>query len=260
MREDISKVVTERPRAGGGIKTPKGSKKEFQDTLWEDQPKREKIRQKWTKNYTETKDFTNVLGPLYGYLLKQVGRPWDKVYSEIRKQLKPTSMQNIHILGHIDDIVETNVIMKGKVPCHAEGGRFYGDPIGSFSRRYETLYVDPNTGILRRLKPKKNVQKKPEPKFIKISETEVAKKIKDIWYSITIKKASVFDFEREYTYKSQRKNIASYTYRYFVSFTDRIINKEIRGAFDLVDEYGMVCRAIEKRQMGKREIKKKLGL
>src|SRR6266404_1978920 len=82
MRSDMKKVVTERPRGGGGVKTPKGEKRDWQRHAVEDLPKRERIRAKWDHT-NGGKYFTDVLGPLYRFLLKQAGRPWDNVYSEI---------------------------------------------------------------------------------------------------------------------------------------------------------------------------------
>jgi len=64
------------------VKTPKGEKRAWQRHADDELPKREQIGAKWD-NHRGGKQFTDVLGPLYRYLLKQVGRPWDKVYSEI---------------------------------------------------------------------------------------------------------------------------------------------------------------------------------
>lgn len=150
MRPDMKRVVTERPRAGGGLKEPKGSKRDFQRQELDELPKREKIRQKWKSGYSNAKEFTDVLGPLYRFLLKQVGRPWDKVYSEIAKELPKDTMQNIHIYTHIWQFVERDVqIINGKA-CH-KGSIVDGYPIVS-DGKYEQLYIDPNTKILRKAK------------------------------------------------------------------------------------------------------------
>ena len=59
MRPDFKKVVTERPRSGGGVKTPKGDKRQWQRYDVEDYPKREKLRAKWdrcgSKHFTDAK-------------------------------------------------------------------------------------------------------------------------------------------------------------------------------------------------------------
>jgi hypothetical protein len=151
MRSDMKKVVTERPRARGGIKSPKGTNRDFQRIGIEDSPKREKIRQKWKRGYeSNAKQFTDVLGPLYRYLLKQVGRPWDKVYSEIAKELPKDTMQNIHIYTHVWQFVERDVqIINGK-PCH-KGSFADGLPIVS-DGKYEQLYINPKTKLLCKAK------------------------------------------------------------------------------------------------------------
>ena len=57
-------------------------------------------------NHHGGKVFTDVLGPLYRYLLKQVGRKWDAVYSEVAESLPKTSVQNIHVYTHLWQFVE----------------------------------------------------------------------------------------------------------------------------------------------------------
>src|SRR5207248_1341270 len=137
MRSDMKKVVTERPRSGGGVKTPKGEKRAWQRHALDELPKREQIRAKWDRG-PGGKVFTDVLGPLYRFLLKQVGRPWDAVYSEVAQHLPKTSLQNQHIYTHLWEFVEKNVILVDGVACYHDG-RDHGIPIRS-AGRYAQLY------------------------------------------------------------------------------------------------------------------------
>lgn len=141
MRSDMYKVVTERPRVGGGW-SPKGRKANI---ALEDLPKKEGMRKPWQGN---RKEFSDLINPLRRSLRKNVGRPWDKVYSEIVSIL-PKGLVARHILGHVEGDVETHAILIGKVPCYGDGW-YYGHPI-----RSGQLYVNPNTGLLCVVKNKK---------------------------------------------------------------------------------------------------------
>jgi hypothetical protein len=81
MRADMAKVIVERPRKKGGawIKL-KGYRRRLRRYGEEGPPVREGIKACWRGG---TKYLNEHLGPLRRYLDKQVGRPWDKVFSEI---------------------------------------------------------------------------------------------------------------------------------------------------------------------------------
>src|SRR5687767_11010060 len=116
MRPDMGKVVIERPRAGGGIQYPKGEKRRLQrEGGLENSPKSEHIGRKW-KSTTYSKHFTDVLGPLYRYLLKQVGRPWDKIWSEICEHMPKTNIAIGHVRDHVMDFVELHAMFINGVP------------------------------------------------------------------------------------------------------------------------------------------------
>lgn len=48
------------------------------------------------------RDFADKLSPVYRWLCKQVGRPWDDVYSEICQRFENRSLAGRHIIGHIE--------------------------------------------------------------------------------------------------------------------------------------------------------------
>lgn len=245
MRPDISKVVTERPRSGGGIKEPKGSRRDFQRIGMEDAPKREKIRQKWKSHYSQTKEFTDVLGPLYRFLLKQVGRPWDKVYSEIAEQLPKDTMQNIHIYTHIWQFVERDVqIINGK-PCH-KGSIVDGLPIVS-DGKYEQLYIDPNTKLLRKAKKGKQHFRYSEP-YRKASPGVVVypgfqyHKIKGVWYGVKVRQ---YPLSRDIF-----GNVMN-----FGSINDKVLDCYHHSLEDLKKVYNGLWLAESKYRLTKKEIK-----
>ena len=76
MREDMARVIVERPRKGGH--RSRGSRRQE----YEDLPAHEGMRRPWAVRGDE-KELNENLAPLRRYLARQVGRPWSKVYSEI---------------------------------------------------------------------------------------------------------------------------------------------------------------------------------
>jgi hypothetical protein len=64
----------------------------------DDLPKKQGYRRPY---YRDRKQLSDLLGPLKGYLYAQIGRRWDTVYSEIREQIDPNSVTQLHILGHV---------------------------------------------------------------------------------------------------------------------------------------------------------------
>src|SRR5688572_532029 len=74
MREDMFKVIVERPRRGAGW-----SGERAPDALDEDARAHESI----VHRHRQRKSLNENLNPLRRWLERQVDRPWDKVYSEL---------------------------------------------------------------------------------------------------------------------------------------------------------------------------------
>jgi hypothetical protein len=234
MRSDMATVVTERPRSGGRLKTPKGSKREYQrEVRNEAESHREKIRQKWG---WEHKQFTDVLGPIYGYLLSQVGRPWNDVFSEICQHLPANSLNTSHVRDHIKQFVEINVIMIDDYPHDTEG-----HSITNRGRYPFAYYVHPETGILCKLKQKQWITRKgyKKPKAGINVPGEPLKQyhcIDSIWYILTLKPAP--------KYSSHRTQEYDIGYKCRLDYNERV---KIYGG-DLV--------SMDKRQLNGKEVKK----
>jgi len=132
MREDMARVIVERPR----IKSygdRKGRRLEIDDL-----PAREGMRRARAER-GERKQLNENLAPLRRYLEKQVGRPWDKVYSEIAAHLRVDSAVQQHVRDHLRDFV---AITPRRDIRHWR-----------FSRPglwWQRLYVDPTSGLLCR--------------------------------------------------------------------------------------------------------------
>jgi len=125
MREDMHKVVVERPRYGSRRTNRKWGQRltYVPDADYDDQPKfASSARQRQYSN--DSKHFTDVLGPLRGFLHSNVGRPWDKVFSELRRGLDIRKVTGRHIFGHLQWMVETNCWMgEDRKVCTVRWGR-----------------------------------------------------------------------------------------------------------------------------------------
>ena len=89
-----------------------------------------------------------MISPLRRYLRKQVGRPWDRVWSEIAATLDRRTVSGQHIFSHIRSDVALNVWI-------GKDGRAY--EIGSFGgvMGVSGLFVHPATGLLRDTRAKR---------------------------------------------------------------------------------------------------------
>src|SRR5258708_10574361 len=98
MRKDMAKVIVERPRRGGDGRVNR------RPIPWEDAPKQESVGRSHVLTGRD-KSLSDNLAPLRRYLERQVGRPWNKVYSEICAKLRRDSPLQRHLLSHIEDFV-----------------------------------------------------------------------------------------------------------------------------------------------------------
>jgi hypothetical protein len=142
MRNDMNKLLCERPRGGWRLKTKRVHGPRFD---WESAPKRGCMPGKVRR----TKWLNENLQPLRRFLLSKLGRPWDRVYAEIRADLKVARAIDLHILQHLDRMVHTKVRIVDRVPeVMDHGGWREIRPT-----RWDDLYVCPRTGHLRRFQP-----------------------------------------------------------------------------------------------------------
>ena len=139
MRSDIQKVITEHERYGSSAPNRKAGMKIRPSDVWDDddQPKRLSRAQLYGGR---EKGFTDVLNPLRRYLRKNVGRPWNKVYSEIREHLDDRSIMGQHPFEHLSLEVDIHAVLDGGVVYAARRYAGRGPVTG--------LYVHPRTGLL----------------------------------------------------------------------------------------------------------------
>ena len=141
MRSDMAKVVTERPRRGHGNPSKKWGRRlgKNEHDAEDHGPTRAPIARRHQYGWN-AKEFSDLLGPLRRYLRKQVGRPWNKVWSEIVRTLDSRSLSGQHIFDHIRWEVAQHVSLSPDGSLHHI--RWSGlVPVSG-------LYVHPITGLL----------------------------------------------------------------------------------------------------------------
>lgn len=240
MRPDMHKVITEKPRRGGGVKEASGYKARLSRIPLDELPTKESMRKKWIANWSgNAKEFTDVLGPLVRFLRSNVGRPWNKIYSEIVEKMPKTNKQFLHIYTHVFELVERDVVMDGKVAYRkTRFGRSY-DPAMVFH-----FYVHPSTGLL--CDNQKHYQRRHRFKYRNVPDAVAGPSsdlmylnIDDIWYEVTVKEVDPIPG----TYGRGR------------SAYDVAVREQIDG-WRMTRLYGRFVVAVKKRQLNSREIKR----
>jgi len=132
MRSDMQKVIVERPR-WGSRSSNRGTARRIRpvevDEDFDSGPAR-------ASSAMRDKVFNEHLSPLWRFLRSRLGRPWDKVYAEIRGRIDGRGVLGNHVLDHLFWEVETNCVLVGRELRTAEGNRVYG------------FYVHPRSGLL----------------------------------------------------------------------------------------------------------------
>jgi len=141
MRGDMPKVIVQRARRGARWRRKGRPLRDDDLSLSEVAVKKQDQVRGKTKNLNEN------LAPLKRYLDSQVGRPWDKVWSEVCANLKPSNTVQQHVRDHVPDFVAIKTSLKdGEVWVH---DRYSLKPV---KESFTKLYVDPKSGLLRRNK------------------------------------------------------------------------------------------------------------
>jgi hypothetical protein len=249
MRPDMAKLLTEAERYGSWKPSRKWGKRLKYDpnSDYEDEVVG---RAKMSRNQDHTKlggkDLSDVLNPLKGYLRANLGRSWDKIYSELSQNLDRRSVSGQHVFQHIWDYVAKNCwIGEGKPNKVYE--LFRNDPV-----LVDGFYIHPFTGLLReqRLpsrKAEKAARKAKEPiTSIKISATERYEKFDGIWFYLN-------------NYKVEHEATTTIFSYYLREVSPRIEFEDENGDKKTLYTYKWTERFDVKRQLNGKELKK-LGL
>jgi len=184
----MGKVLVERPRLGrwnGDSRPGKGYANKLRQhfAAGNSPPSREGMK----RRHNRTKAFNEHLGPLRRFLDANVGRPWDKVYSEICKYVDRGNVVQKHILTHLFDYVVTNVILIDGKPCRGKAyARQYGEPLRVVHYRNQ-WYVCPTSGLLRKSKYVPHERTRPAPpRLVKLNNKQVCIQRGERWELITV--------------------------------------------------------------------------
>lgn len=235
MRKDMYKVIVERPRRWK-------SHDEQAARLRDDHegPARLGIRAGY--GY---RGLNENLAPLRRYLLAQVGRPWDKVFSEICEGIDRRNTVQQHIHQHIDDFIATRVSIRGEELIDL-GRRDWRSTVGGIRQQ---LYVDPRTGLIRINKsyrgrnyhsPHSEKQKREQAELDArrrvLDERTLLLRLNDLWFEVRL--AELAGEPRYDAVLRRELSCAS---------SDSVERKRVYGSRDLY--------AASKRQLSKRELK-----
>ncbi|TMJ04251.1 MAG: hypothetical protein E6G97_07015 [Alphaproteobacteria bacterium] len=152
MRDDMDEVIIERPRRGSRwIKHERRTRRIDAKVTVARDPEVIPLQiglGRWAAISRNSKSLNENLAPLRRYLEKQVGRPWDKVWSDVSKNLSAASTVQQHVRDHIGDFVATRTFIRNGT-VYATGRS--GGPRTLVDCPHR-LYVDPRSGILRQNK------------------------------------------------------------------------------------------------------------
>jgi hypothetical protein len=249
MRADMGKVLVERPRLRGCRYSPDpetGYRKRVEKILaaGDTPPAREGMKRPYGSN---RKYFNEHLGPLRRFLESNVGRPWDKVYSEICQFVDRGNVVQKHILTHLFDYVVTNVVLIDGEPCRGKAhcGHSYGQPLRT-ALRYHLWYVCPKSGLLKRTeyqshKRKHRPKPRPGPKppaYIWVGDRAQVRWIDNGWELVGVEPLPA-------------------TGRGAIRRVDPVLNKPVGDltAGILRGTYGRVVYAVSRRRLARKELK-----
>jgi hypothetical protein len=135
MRADMFKVIVERPRKWkGGDRAADRRRRDVEG------PPQLGMRAGY-----DYRALNENLNPLRRYLRAQVGRPWNRVYSEIAGNIDRRSTVQQHVYQHLEDFVA--------IQAEWKNGQLFDLTSATWARSSQPIrqemYVDPRTGILR---------------------------------------------------------------------------------------------------------------
>jgi hypothetical protein len=145
MRADLAKCTTERERYGAKGKCFKtkyrGKVRIHPDPDYDYPTEHGGFRSSSRRRHWESKEFSDVLNPLIGAIRKNLGRPWNKVFSEFCEVLDRRSVSGYHIWTHLMQEVTTKTYL--------ENGKVYEiTKYGAGPMEVDGFYVHPVTGLL----------------------------------------------------------------------------------------------------------------
>jgi hypothetical protein len=236
MRPDMQEIIIDRPRRGSRYK-------------YKDFRRSERGHQRGMKRPYgyDRKSQTDVLGPLERFLKSNVGRPWNKVWSEVCQQADSRTVVGSHLRDHVLYFVNLYVRIDND-GVYSTGG------MGGYHSRFplvDTFYVHPNTGLLCYIRKGKPKWSQPESKIVRYHGLEFYKH-NDVWYEIETHPINKKDPSMIFYDSNRRQHYNRDVFGYIIS--DYIWPAS--GVDSCFKAYGEKVYATVKRQIGKRMIRK----
>ena len=252
MRNDMYKVIVERPRARKGDYVKAARRRDDFEG-----PSRLGMRAGYGRP-----GLNENLRPLKRFLHSRVGRPWDKVMSEIAANIDRRNTVQQHIYTHIKDFVAQQVEWRYGYWINLEEARWPG---WTGKPMRQQLLVDPRTGILRPNKAWKSygVEKRERLAAERariaerrrcLSTSSVLLLLDGVWFAVQfapLPRPKLFDVVHGRKITRWRRSPAVF---------DAVLKRRVsREACDSVDRrqelYGSdSVYAVSKRQLGRREL------
>ncbi len=253
MRADMFKVIVERPRRGGGYAR---DGRKYRDNP--DGPNRIGMK----RGYRMSKWLNENLAPLKRYLLKQAGRHWNDVHSELCRHIDRRNAVQAHIFAHIDHYVAW-VTQTGPAGIEVLD-RWYPTEWKPLREAHAPLFVHPETGLLmvnderrrelQRLRLAKEVQDRERAaEQRRIDAKTMLERIDGVWYCVTYAPLP----ENAIRTAGKTRSSVYYEPRWDVKKRKWVAlpsDWSVRGRRESLPMF-----AQKKRQIGKREIRR-LGL
>lgn len=237
MRNDMHKVIAERPRNGGhGVRRGVGGCRDIENL-----PTRMGIT---PRVQAELKESDDNLQPLRRYLRAQVGRLWNDVYSDICARNDNRNKVQAEVREHVSWMVHPNVQLVDGEPRDLDGHHVYRD-----------FWVHPETGVLHEVPRGKRYRWsgwrtdwEQEP----IDEKTKYVKVDGIWYRVTFKPFIDDEFRAAHARKEgEPDRIATFD----VIFKGALYRNLDKAREQLTREWGAPICAVRKQQIGKKEKK-----
>jgi hypothetical protein len=226
MRQDMSKVIVERPRFGSRLRSrKKGYRKYVQRTALDNLPRREPMLGRWRGRQ---KLLNEHLGPMRRFLRSQVGRPWNKVHQELCEHISFDNAVQKHVLAHVFQFVRRQVVIRD--------GVIYGDERTWLRRKVALkpgeMYICPRTGLLKVVRAKRQVVR---PQRLQISPTVQYHWRGNAWWELRLRK------------------LPAHTAEIWEVWFERLVEKLTEA--ELMAEYGGKFITVSKRLLSRSEIR-----
>lgn len=230
MRDDMTKIFHEPGRNGGG-QSGRGSKRTrraIADGVTFEPMRRHHDRER-----------SSSYAPLRHYLITQVGRPWNEVFSDISHCTRSNGLSAQEVREALTDMVEKTVQLIDGAPHDIEGR-----PI--IARGWSPVWVHPETGILMRSpqQPRRRYVYTPRFEQIAIDASTKLVKVNGLWFVVSFAPLPVVLDADEPERDIVLNQVAAGGYA---------ASRGIGGTF--YREWGANIYAVSKRAASKKEIK-----